>query len=395
MVSGSVDAENFDQAVNKIIGLGFVPIDVNAGPVKGTARKTRAGGPFVPFGSRVGKGEIALFTRQLSDMIDAGVPLIRSLNVVAGQIRNPAFEKIIRRVHDFVQNGGSLSDALTEHPRVFPRLYVSMVGAGEVSGQLNVILNRLADFIEKEQEIRSKVISSLIYPGLMLGVGILTIFVLLSFVIPRLTTLFEDLSATLPLPTVLLMAASDFLSRFWYIVLGVLAAAVYGFKRFTDSPEGRLWFDRVKLKTPIAGRFILEVEIGRFARTLGTLLESGVVIVSALESVWGVMDNAVLQNEVRKISQEVSAGSSLTAAMRHCRYFPEITVNMIAVGEEAGRLEDALFKLAASYEKRSDRAIKAFTSMLEPLLIVVIGSVVGYIVIAMLLPIFRMNLIIQ
>jgi general secretion pathway protein F len=253
----------------------------------------------------------------------------------------------------------------------------------------------LADFTEKDQEIRAQVKTSLVYPMLILFVGTITIFVLLTFVIPRLTSIFEDLDAALPLPTVILLTISSFFGRFWWLILAMIALAVFYLQGVLRTPKGRLWFDAMKLKIPTLGEYITHVEIGRFARTLATLLESGVVIVSALDAVAAVLENEVLKNEVKRLSQEVANGASLNAAFQECWYFPEEAVNMIAVGEESGRLEKGLHKLADAYERQSERMTKIFTSLLEPFLILIMGSIVGFIVIAMLLPIFRMNLIIR
>ncbi len=257
------------------------------------------------------------------------------------------------------------------------------------------MLSRLADFLEKDEEVKSKVVGSLIYPALMLIVGIITIFVLLSFVIPKLTVMFEDLSETLPLPTTILLNLSGFFHRFWILVVLGGLLAIYLFQKFTHTGEGRLWLDRWKLKIPVLGEFLLNVEIGRFARTLATLLENGVVIVPALETAADVLDNAALHVEIKEVAQNVAQGNSLSHALERCRFFPQIAINMMAVGEESGRLPAALHKLAASYEKYAEGVMKTFTSLLEPLLIVIIGGIVGFIVISLLLPIFRMNLIIQ
>ena len=395
IASGSLDAETIDDAVNKIIQLGFAPIDVTAGETQPVSlSKTKKTFSF-DLSSRIKTGELAVFTRQLSDLINANVPLVRALEIASRQTKNQTLKRIIPEMIGFVQDGGALSSAAAQHPKVFSQLFVHMVRSGEISGQLNIILSRLADFIEKEQDVRSKITSSLIYPSLMLLVGAGTIFILLSFVIPRLTVMFDDLTESLPLATLLLINLSSFFARFWWLLLGLVFLGSVVFKNYLNTLEGRLWFDGLKLRIPLLGNFIRDAEIGRFSRTLATLLDSGVVIVTALDSAWSILDNTLLRQEVRLIAQQVAGGTSLSSALQKSQYFPEAAVNMLSVGEESGHLEVSLYKLAESYEKQTDRAMRTFTTLLEPLLIMAIGLIVGFIVIALLLPIFKMNLIIQ
>ncbi|MFH1360481.1 MAG: type II secretion system F family protein [Candidatus Omnitrophota bacterium] len=394
-INGSLDAENLDGAISQIIRLGLAPLDVSTHPPKEGRIPKKAKNPYPLFYRRIKSTDRTMFTRQLFDLVEGGVPLLRALNVVVAQTLNPVFKGIIERIRSFVRDGGSLADALAQYPQVFSRLYVNMIHSGEISGNLDVVLGRLVEFADKDEETRAKVRSSLIYPALMLIVGTATIFVLLTFVIPRLTVMFDDLSQALPLPTIILITLSQFLERFWWLVLFVALLIAWYFRKLTQSAEGKLWLDQWKLKIPFLGKFIQDVEIGRFARTLGTLLQSGVTIVTALDAVWALLDNEVIRKEIRKVSEEVAGGASLSLALRKCPHFPDASRSVIAVGEESGHLEHALQKLADAYERQSDRSVKTVTSLLEPLLIVAIGAVVGFIVIAMLLPIFKMNLIIR
>ena len=291
--------------------------------------------------------------------------------------------------------GGALSGAFALFPEIFSPLYSNIVRSGEAGGNLSLVLNRLADFVEKEQEIRAQVRSSLFYPAFILTIGCIAIFVLVTWFIPQITAIFEDLSEKLPLPTVILIAVSHFFSRFWWAVLGFLGLAVFYYKRFQNTSSGQLWLDKIKLKVPLLGPFIRDAEVGRLARTLGTLLDSGVVIVSALESSSAVVENIVLRQEVQQIAKEVANGESLTEAIRVSDLFTDAGVSMIAVGEETGRIQDGLYKLASFYEKQTQRFIKDVLSLLEPVLVLFIGLIIFFIVIAMLMPVFRMNLIIQ
>ncbi len=398
ILDGTIEAENLDSALDKITKLGYVPIDISLATAKEVKLPPKPKLPsfaFLSFHSFVNPAEVGLFTRQVADLVGAGVPLLRALRIISNQGKNPHFKEMIHQIETFVQDGGTFSQALSRHPQVFSPLYVNMVRAGEISGNLDTVLNRLADFSEKDLETRSKIRSSLAYPALIFIVGVITIFVLLTFVIPRITVMFEDLSETLPLLTLILMAVSNFLSRFWWLVFGLAYLLFFYFKRFCSSPSGKLKWDTLKLKIPLVGSFIRDSEMGRLARSLGTLLDGGVVIVSALDSVWAVLDNEALKGEVKKLSADVAGGDSLTAALKKCKYFPETAVNMVMVGEESGHLEQALYKIADAYERESDRMVKTVTSLLEPVMIIVVGSVVAFIVVAMLLPIFKMNLMIR
>jgi len=395
IINGVVEAEHLNAAIEQVIRLGYTPLDVV--PLGAVLKSSPVKTKEISFGfsQRIKFSELTLLTRQWADLFGAGVPLLRVLDVSRNQIKNPALKNIIEKIYLVVQDGGSLSAALMEYPRVFSPLYVNMVRSGETGGNLDLVLQRLAEFTEQEQETRSKVISSLVYPGLMLLVGILTISVLLTFVIPRLTVMFEDMAQTLPLPTLILIRVSNFFLHFWWLILVVIILVGFYFKRYRSSPEGRLRLDTLQLRIPLIGQFIINVEMGRFARTLGSLLKSGITIVTALESVWAILSNEALKKELANVTLQVSGGKSLTAALKECRFFSDMAISMVSVGEESGRLEESLNRLADSYEKESDRFVKTFTSLLEPLMIVVIGSVVGFIVISMLLPIFKMDMIMK
>ena len=394
IVGGVIEADTADNAVGKIIRLGLTPIEVHQA-VQGESPVSKTTKPLLRLFKRVSLADLVQMTRQMSDLIEAAVPVLRSLQIVLNQTPNPNLKDIVNQMYNYVKDGGSFSDALAQYPDVFPSLYVNMVKTGEISGQLEVVLNRLAAYLEKEQETRGKVVSSLAYPALILIVGILTMFVLLTFVIPRLSVMFDDLGQELPFITVVLMNVSGFFASYWWLILAVIAVAGLYFKNFLNTSNGRRWFDQVKLKIPLLGQFLKIVEIGRFARTLGALLASGVTITTALKSVAETIQNTVLREEVRKISEEVNSGASLRKALKQCSFFPEVAVNMISVGEEIGHLEQGLLKVAETYERQSEQTVKTIVSLLGPLVLVFIVGIVGFVVIAMLLPIFKMNLIIK
>ena len=260
---------------------------------------------------------------------------------------------------------------------------------------MDAVLNRLAQLIEKNYETRQKVRSSLAYPALIVVVGIATVFVLITFVIPRITVIFEDFNQGLPFVTVVLLEISNFLSRFWWLVVLVIGSGLLYFRRWMQSPVGRRQWDLLKLSIPGLKNFIINVEIGRLARTLGTLLENGITIIDALKSVQDVVDNQILKEEIAEASLKVTQGSSLTKALERSPYFPESAISMMAVGEETGKLEKGLYKIADSYERQADETAKTIVSLLGPLVLVVVVGIIGTVVIAMLLPIFQMNLIVQ
>ncbi len=395
IVDGVIEADDLNNAVHKIIALGYSPIEVLPGEEKSVKQGKSSKVSSSISSAGVSLVYIAVFTRQMFDLVDANVPILRALRLVQKQTKQAVFKSIITDMCSFVEHGGSFSDALAKHPRVFSRLYVSMVKAGEQSGNLGIVLDRLSDFVEKEQDVRVKVKAALFYPLLIIFVGSMTVFVLMAFVIPRLTVMFDDLGQALPLPTIILVGISSFFAKFWWLILGVGVIGILQFKNLKNIPKGKLWLDTMVLKVPILGSFIKDIEIARFSRTLGTLLESGVVIVTALGSVCEVLENEVLRQAIIRVAGEVKKGGSLTKAMEACSFIPESTVNMMAVGEETGTFERGLYKLADSHERKSEAAVKTMTSLLEPILILCIGSIIGFIVIAMLLPLFQMDLIMQ
>ena len=398
IVNGSVEAESLDGAVAKILQMGYTPLDVKGGEEHEEKKAPKLNISFkslLDFSRKIPPGETARFIRQLGDLLDAGVPVLRTLGIIGKQIKHPHFKEVVEQMTAFVKDGGTLSSALALFPEMFSPLYINIVRAGEVGGNLNIALNRLADFVEKDQEIRAQIRGSLFYPVFILILGSVSIFILITWFIPQITAIFEDLSEKLPLPTVILINTSHFFSQFWWAILGFLGVICFYYKRFQNTLSGQLWLDKMKLKSPLLGDFIKDAEVGRLARTLGTLLDNGVVIVTALESASLVLENRILRQEVQKISKEVANGESLTEAVQMSTLFSDAAVSMIAVGEETGKIHEGLYKLALFYEKQTQRFIKNVLSLLEPILILSIGIIVFFIVIAMLMPVFRMNLMIQ
>lgn len=394
IVDGVIESENIDQAVRKIIQSGLTPLDVEIYvPPEPPEKKSPSG--LKAFVKKVKAVDVVSFSRQMADLVDASVPILRSLQIVSRQIQNPQFKSIVEDIHIFVRDGGSFSGGLARHSKVFSTLYINLVRTGEISGKLELVLTRLADHLEKEQDIRNKVRASMAYPALVLGVGALTVFVLLSFVIPRLTIMFDDMGQSLPMPTLILINISAFFSNYWWLLILLVAVGVFYFKQFVSSEKGIRQFHQWLLELPMVGKMVRIVEVGRFSRTMATLLESGVAITTALNSVSATVQNIILKDEIKKMVDEVTNGTSLKNALQSTQIFPEMAVSMIGVGEETGKVEKGLLKIAEIYERESEQTMRGLVALLGPAVLVGIVCLVGFVVIAMLLPIFKMNLIVQ
>lgn len=390
VMQGILEAETERGALSKLSQMGYFPLSIQkeeAGPQRQASSRS-----FSIF-TGIRRRDITFFTRQLSDLLEAGLTLMRALNVIQDQTENPRLQEILGDIVSHVRDGKSFSDALAVYPKVFPPIYVSMVRSGEVGGILGGVLSRLADFSEKEEELQGKVRAAMAYPALICLVGMGTVAVLLIFVVPKLVLLFQDVGQVLPLPTQILIAVSNGVAKYWWVAL--LIAALGGFLgRRQSLPQGaRLAIDRIKLRFPVWGSLIKKVEIARFARSLATLLSHGVPILQAMQSVYQATGNEMLKGELQKIGDQLRGGTTLSQGMRLSRIFPNLVINMVSVGEEAGSLDRSLIKIADTYEREADRAMKMMTALVEPVMILVMGSVVGFIVVSMLLPIFQIDIL--
>lgn len=381
---GVIEAENKSQVLTKLDKLSLFPINIKTLEEVGVEKVVGRIG-------RIKSQDIVSFTRQISNLIDAGLTILSALILVSKQTWKSSFKLVIDKLIDDLKEGKTFSGALSQHPKIFSSLYISLIRSGETGGFLDEVMRRLADFLENEEELRIKALSAMIYPALIAVVGVVTIFILLSFVIPKLVLVFQDFGQILPLPTRALISISSFLSHFWWLIVLTIILVIFIINRILDTKEGRIFFDSLKLKTPFLGIVILKRQMERFCRILATLLGNGVTILPSLEIVKDIMENEILKKEVEKIRIDVRDGSSLTKAMSKSHYFPTSVVNVISVGEESGILEKVLKKISISFEREVDRELKAFTSLLEPAMILVMGSIVAFIVAAMLLPIFQIN----
>ena len=342
---------------------------------------------------RVSPENLAIATRQLAVLVHAGIPLVESLSALVDQVEHERLKRVIGDVKQRVNEGSTLADALAAHPRVFTTLYVNMIRAGETSGALEVVLVRLADFTESQARLRSKILGTMAYPAAMLVIGSGVLGILFTVVIPKITKIFEDTRATLPWMTRALIGFSTFVSRYWWALLLLAALGVYAFVRWKRTPEGRMRWHRAVLRFPIFGRLVRLVAIGRFARTLSTLLKSGVPLLTAMDIVRNVVGNDRLAEVIDQSRDAIREGESIAAPLKRSGEFPPLVFHMVAVGERSGALEEMLSNVADAYEDQVETTIGALTSLLEPVMIVAMGAVVAFIVFSVLMPILQINTI--
>jgi general secretion pathway protein F len=339
----------------------------------------------------VSSQDLAIATRQLATLIAAGIPLVEGLTALVDQIEHPRLKRIMGVVKQKVNEGSSLADALAEHPKVFSALYVNMIRAGESSGALDVVLVRLADLTESQAQLRNKIIGAMLYPAIMVVVGIAIVGILFVVVIPKVTKIFDDMNVTLPWTTRILIGVSSFARDYWYLVLILVPAAVFGFRRFIRSPRGRQWWDRAQLRAPIFGELIRMLALSRFAKTLATLLASGVPLLTAMDIVRNIVNNSTLADVIDHARDAIREGESIAAPLKRSGQFPPLVYHMIAIGERSGQLEEMLQNVAKSYEAQVEMRVGALTSLLEPVMIVAMGGGVAFVVFSILMPIMQLN----
>lgn len=338
----------------------------------------------------VGSKDIAVFTRQFSVMIDAGLPLVQCLEILAGQQSNKVFAAVLTDVRQDVESGSTLADAMRKHPKVFDDLYANMVAAGEAGGILDTILQRLSTYIEKAVKLKAAVRGALVYPVSVIVIACVVVWVILTFVIPVFADLFAGLGAQLPLPTQIVVNLSNFLRSWWWLVLGAIVAAVVLVRQYYQTPQGRRAIDAFMLKFPIIGTLLRKIAVARFCRTLGTLTSSGVPILDGLDITARTAGNAVVQEAIQNVRKEVEQGKTISEPLAKSGVFPSMVVQMVQVGEQTGAMDTMLSKIADFYEDEVDEATQNLLSLLEPLIILFLGVVIGGIVIAMYMPMFSL-----
>ncbi len=388
LVTGTLEAAEEKDAVAVLRDMRYIPIRIT--PVKRSPLGLDAGlstGMKAVF-NRVSSRDVVAFTQDLSTLLEAGVPLDRSLSILIDVAGREKFKNILRDVLKSIQGGSYLSNALEKYPRVFSSFYVSMVKAGEAGGVLDEVLKRLGSFLESSQEFKDYIKSAMIYPVFLVLVGGLSIIILLTFVMPRFSVIFADMGQTIPLSTRMLLVLGTVLKSYWPFILGGLVAVCFLITRYLKTPAGSLWLDRFKLKSALVGELVGKIEVARFARTLGTLEQSGVPILQALNLVTGIVGNQLISRRLESVYNQVKKGEKLSRSLSEIDVFPPLAIQMIIVGEETGRMGEMLLRLAENYEKSSRNAISRMISFLEPAMILGMGIIVGFVVISMMTAMF-------
>jgi type IV pilus assembly protein PilC len=342
------------------------------------------------FEQKIKTKEIVVFTRQFATMINAGLPLVQCLEILSTQQQNPAFKKMLAQIKSDVEGGSTFADALSKHPKVFDNLFVNLVAAGEIGGVLDTVLLRLAVYMEKAESLKRKVKGAMTYPIIVLCVAFAVVTVLMLFVIPTFKDMFEQFGSALPAPTQMVVSLSAFFRNYWYAMLGFIILMVVAFKVIGNNEKGRYYLDTIFLKLPVFGPLIRKVAVAKFTRTLGTMISSGVPIMDGLDITSRTAGNVIIENAIKSVRTAISEGQSMAEPLGASGIFPGMVVQMISVGEATGAMDQMLSKIADFYDEEVDAAVDALTSALEPMLMVFLGGVIGFVVVAMYLPIFRM-----
>ena len=384
VAAGSMEAESEDAVVSRLRQLGYAPISIEAEKGAGLKSEFR-----LPGTGRVKLKDLAVFSRQFATMINSGLSLLRALTILGEQTSNRHLGEVIIQVRAEVEKGTSLSAAMAKHPKVFNRLYVSMVRAGEIGGFLDQVLVKVAETFEKEVALRGKIRSAMTYPVVVFAMVLLIVSAMLIFIVPTFKGLYDSLGGTLPAPTRMLIGASDGIRRYFLLILLVLAGLGFAYKRWRATPAGRYRLDQLKLKVKVFGPLFHKSALSRFSRTLSTLIRSGVPILQALEIVAETVNNGVISRAIRDVQDAVREGESLATPLAKHPTFPAMVVQMMAVGEETGALDVMLSKVADFYDQEVEAAVASLTSLIEPIMIAVMGAAVGGMVVALYLPLFK------
>ena len=384
--AGQVEAPDRTAAVAELRRKAILVTSIKEKAAGGPLRAGARGG----FAGKVKDKEMAIFTRQFSTMVDAGLPLVQCLTILSEQSESKTLRTVTSKVAENVEAGSTLADALRRHPRTFDELFVNLVEVGEAGGILDTVLQRLSVYIEKAAALKRKVKSAMIYPATIIGVAFIVVVFMLTFVIPTFAKMFSSMGADLPLPTLIVIRLSEFFQRFWWLVLGAVAGIIVGIRAYYRTEGGKSVIDALLLKLPIFGPLVRKVSVARFTRTLGTLVSSGVPILEGLRITARTAGNRVVERAVLDTRASVTAGKTLAEPLKASTVFPPMVVQMISVGEQTGALDAMLNKIADFYDDEVDTAVTALTALLEPMMIVFLGVVIGGLVIAMYLPIFRL-----
>ncbi len=383
---GVLEMPDQRSAAARLQGMGLIPVSIE----EPTVKRKKLDFPVFQL-QRVSRRDVLFFTEELATLIRAGLPLDRSLTITAELAEKQALRVVIQDVLKQIKGGKSLAEGLAQHPRVFNKLYVNMIRAGEAGGVLDVILDRLVEFERSADELRSYLISAMIYPCLLMAVGVGSVGLLLYFVIPKFATIFSDMGAAIPPATLALLAISSFTRNYWWVVLLAVGGIVFGARSWVRTPKGSRTWDTMKLRMPVLGTTLLKMEVGRFARTLGTLIASSVPLIAGVRIVQDIVKNQIVAEGIAKIASGAKRGEGVSRPMRDAGVFPGLAVHLVEVGEETGHLDAMLLQVADVYEKDVRNSVKALTSIFEPLIILVMGVLVGAVVLSMLMAIFSIN----
>jgi general secretion pathway protein F len=393
--SGIVDAEGVYAARQKLRGKGVFPVSVRQVRRAHKEKETDRSFRFSFLMTRVRPYEIALATRQLSTLLGAGLPLVSAMESLSSQTRSHGLQKVMAQIKDAVVEGSSFGGALSLFPGIFSPLYINMVHAGESSGTLDIVLDRLADITEKQQALKNKMQSALVYPIFMFFIGAVILFFLLTYVVPSITGIFTDMNQVLPAPTRFLIHLSGILKSYWWIMLGCLILCITAFHIIRKTEKGRFASDKIFLHTPIFGPILKKLSVARFTRTLGSLIENGVSLLTSLDIVKNIAGNKLIENAVKDAAVAVGKGQGLGQSLAESQAMPYLSIEMIQVGEQSGNLESMLEKIADIYETDVEAAVLRLTALLEPVMILIMGVVIGFIVLSICLPIFEMSRLIK
>jgi type II secretion system protein F len=381
-VEGSMEGKDEEMVIKNLHQLGYIPIRIATAQVKGTDSRRLS---FLP--QRVGVKHLMIFTQELSTLVSAGLSIDRSLEILGDLTENDKLKEVVQDVLKRVEGGSSLAEALGSHPKIFSKLYINMVKAGESGGFLETILSRLALYLESSKEIKDQIVSVMIYPLILMIVSGLSITILVTFVIPRFATIFSDMGQAIPLPTQIILTFSQIVRGYWWAGVGIIASIYFGLRVYTQDGERRWRWDRFKLRWVVIGDLIKKIEVSRFARTLGTLLQSGVSILPAFNLVKEISQNEAVSRSISHVHDRLREGKSISKSLEETGIYPPLAIHMISVGEETGKLDEMLIKVAESYEESVRTAVKRFVSLLEPMILLLMGGVVGFIVLSILLAI--------
>jgi len=388
IIQGTVEAENREGAIVKIEKMGYVAVQVDL------SKDSPNQAPIARFGlfKRIRPKDLTIFTYQLATLVKAKVTLFEAINILSTQTENALLKDVIVYILGELKDGKTLSESMRKYPKVFPPLYINMIHSGELGGVLEETLNRLAKFREEDEDTKAKISSALAYPIFIIVVGIITVFLLITFAIPRLVSLFSDMGQTLPLPTRILISISKGFRKYWWGILGIGIFSALILKRKQSVKKEKMLFDRLKLKLPIVGNLIKKAMLANFSRTFATLIVNSIPVFQAMEMIIPTLENEVFKKELEKVHEGIIGGQPFAKSMGNSEWFPPFMINMIVVAEKGGNLYEALLEVASFYEREVNKMMKTMTSLLEPMIISVMGLIIGFIVMAMLLPIFQVNL---